>query len=159
MVRGVTLIVVALLAAGCSQFATDGISFVHDDRLQITHPADGSEIRLPVTVEWEDAGPDGGTYVVVVDRSPQPPGESPAWFARDDEACDADDGCPDAGYLARRGVYITADTEIVLEVLPRVRSGRDRGGLHSIVVVVLDGEGKRRGEEAASIDIEVSIDG
>lgn len=132
-----------------------GLSFVQDDRVTILEPRPRASVALPVRLAWRAEGfsADDGSFAVFVDRSPQPSGKSLHWLARDDKGCRADDGCPDAEYLARRGVYVTKAPELVLERVA-ARTDRDRD-LHEATIVLLDPEGRRIGESAFSVDFEV----
>lgn len=164
LLRAATLLCLALLVSGC---ALRGLSFTIDDRLQILHPGDREMVSLPVTIDWEVSdfevtGPDGsqqpnrGYFGVFVDRAPQPPGETVEWFAKDDESCRPEDGCPDEQYLADRGVHTTTETEFVIETLPPPPSDQvARRELHEVTIVLLDGSGRRIGESAFTAEFEV----
>ena len=142
-----------------------GLQFRVDDRLSFNSPKDRSEVSLPVKIDWEVrdfevTGPgdtpakDKGYFAVFVDGSPMPPGKSLRWVARKDNSCRAADGCPDEEYLAARGIYVTQDTELVLEQLPRT-GDEDRRERHRATVVLLDPTGKRIGESAFEIAFDV----
>lgn len=162
LVQGIALAGVCTALAGC---VPQGLAFRVDDRLTFRSPTDRSTVRLPVTLDWdvEDfqvTGPggqpreDAGYFAVFVDGTPVPPGKSLRWVARDDRRCRADDGCPDATYLADRGIYPTSETRLVLEQLPRGDDGdvRER---HRATVVLLDASGRRIGESAFEIAFDV----
>ena len=142
-----------LALTGC---APEGLAFRVDDRVQVVQPADRSTVDLPLTIDWEARDlPDGTSYAVFVDTTPVPPGEPLSWVARDDSGCRESDGCPDATYLADRGIHATDQTELVLEQLPRTdRAGDDRER-HRATVVLLDAEGRRLGESAFEITFDV----
>jgi hypothetical protein len=156
-----------LMAVALSGCAVSGLSFRIDDRLQILRPADREEVSLPVTIEWdiddfEVVKPDGsedpgrGYFGVFVDRAPQPPGETVEWFAKDDDSCRVEDGCPDKQYLADRGVHTTTETQFVVETLPPPPSDQvARRELHEVTIVLLDGNGRRIGESAFTAEFEV----
>jgi len=151
--RLVPLLVVALLSSGC---AVRGIAFRQDDRLTFTSPGDRDEVTLPVTVTWEVEGfdvPDDGSYAVFVDRSPQPPGKTLEWLARNDDTCRADDGCPNAAWFAERDVFTTTETEHTIERLPARTD--DRREMHEVTVVLLDAEGRRIGETGWTLELQV----
>ena len=144
----------ALVATSCAS----GLAFVQDDRLEITAPDSHSDVTLPVTIRWtvhdfNVTGPSGtaepaaGYFGVFVNKSPMPPGRPLSWIARDDRQCDRVPGCPDATYLADRGVYATSDTSITFRQLPdqNVFRGEET---HEITIVLLDGKGNRIGESA-----------
>lgn len=147
-----------------------GLAFRTDERLTFVTPEDRSTVTLPVTISWriEDflvTGPGGtlsdsaGYFAVFVDRTPMPPGEPLRWIARKDNSCRADDGCPDAEYLAGRGVYTTNGTSITLDQLPRTTNDEDRRERHRATVVLLDAETKRIGESAFEIEFDLERKG
>jgi hypothetical protein len=130
------------------------LSFQQDHRLTITSPANRSTVTLPVAVEWtvKDVG-DSASYAVFVDRAPQPPGQTVAWLFRGDDSCATAEACADPDHLARANIYTTDETRVVIDRVPRTTaSGRD---LHEIVIVLLDEAGRRRGESAFRVDLEV----
>ena len=156
-------VLLTLLLAGCG---VHGLAFRHDTRLSITAPQPRAPVTLPVTVTWEVDGfrvigldgaqlPDAGVFGVFVDGSPQPPGQPLAWFARDDETCRAAEGCPDAQYLAGRGVYTTTATRFKIAALPPRPVGSRRAEIHDVTISFLDGTGRRIGESAFSVSFEV----
>lgn len=156
--------VVAAFLPGC---AVDGLAFRIDDRLEIVSPEDRQAVELPVPIRWTitdfdvtgptgSKDPDSGFFGVFVDRAPQPPGETIAWFARDDKTCRKADGCPDKEYYSSRGVYTTNKTRFVLKTLPPPPSDQAaRRELHEVTIVLLDGAGRRIGESAFTSAFEV----
>jgi hypothetical protein len=151
--RAVTAGVVAVTAllSACSQFGTEGIRLTVDDSIEIVAPADRSTIGAPIEVSWTDDEPrPDGAYVVLIDRSPMPPGEPVEWFARDDENCQVSAGCPDELWLARRGITVTDDTAVTIEVIPPREESRE-GGYVDLTVIRLDAEGNRDGEDAYTV--------
>ena len=159
------LLAVTLAAASACGFGTRGLAFTNDDRVEITSPEDRQKLRLPVTIDWtiddfEVTGPGRGSgdregyFAVFVDRSPMPPGKTLRHIAKDDRSCRVDDGCPDAEYLAARGVYTTTETELVLEMMSKTaRDGRRE--FHDVTVVLLDPDGRRIGESAWHVRFEL----
>ena len=157
-------LVVCLLLSGC---VSQGLAFRVDERLTITAPADRATVGLPLRVAWEvedfDVTARGGTangnakdagyFGVFVDRAPQPPGRTLEWTARKDRSCRPSDGCPDAEYLAARGIYSTTDTSIVFPQLPKPPSDAKGKERHTITIVLLDTSGRRIGESAFQIDV------
>lgn len=160
-------LLLAALTALLSSCSTHGLSLMVDDRLTFDAPEDGQALALPVTIEWriehfevtrtpdpaEERGA-RGYFAVIVDRSPQPPGEPVTWFARDDETCRRDPSCPDATYLATRGVHTTADMSFTIDVLPRP-ADENRREMHEVTVVLLDPDGARIGESAWRVRFEI----
>jgi len=76
-----------------------------------------------------------------------PVGKNLKWLARDDAGCKRDARCPDAQYLADRGVFVTTDTSVTLQTLPQQTDGVG-DEQHYVNVVLLDGTGHRIGESA-----------
>lgn len=147
---------VALSAAGCAEFGTDGLLLRADDSIELTAPVDGAEVSAPLQVSWTDDAPRaGGGYVVLLDRAPMPPGEDVAWFARDDDTCLPNQGCPDEVWLARRGITVTSETSVSVAILPARAESRE-GAPYDVTVVRLDAEGRRDGEAAFSVQVRLA---
>lgn len=149
--------------AGCG---AQGLAFRVDERLTFRAPVDRSTVALPVTLDWdirdfEVTGPggeprkDSGYFAVFLDGTPMPPGRDLRWVARNDRRCRRDAGCPDAAYLAGRGVYTATETELVLDQLPRLGNEDDPRERHRATVVLLDARGARLGESAFEIAFDV----
>jgi hypothetical protein len=107
-----------------------------DDRVSITSPGDGDDVRLPLTVRWTAHDLDGGgahgtTFGIVIDEALPRPGKVP------DEH-----------------VLRTTRTSIVLDQLGSSNRPGGRGG-HVITIIRLDGEGRRQGEGAWRIRIDL----
>jgi hypothetical protein len=148
---------VALLGAlaGCD---VSHLQFRADDRLSFSAPRSRELVSAPFTVSWsmEDFDPVGldgssdkgrGAFAVFVDRAPMPLGKGLKWLARHDKGCERDPRCPDAEYLADRGVYLTTDTSLTVERLPAAGEGVGNEQ-HFVNVVLVDGQGQRIGESA-----------
>lgn len=117
------LLLVIALSAGCAQ----GLAFRVDDRIDITAPRDRDTVTLPLRLQWEVEGLDGGSFAVFVDRAPMRPG---------------------APFVAGRGAYSTTETELVIEEVGDPADGSDR---HAATIVLLDDEGRRHGESAFDV--------
>jgi hypothetical protein len=153
----------ALLLGLAAVVATTGcqlsqLQFRVDDRLHFSAPKARALVTAPVTVSWRISGftPSGldgsndrskGAFAVFVDRAPMPVGKDLRWLARKDAGCARDPRCPDASYLADRGIYVTTETSIRLETLPSAPAGVG-DEQHYVNVVLLDGGGHRIGESA-----------
>lgn len=144
-----------LALSGCS---VRDLQFRNDDRLEFSAPAERARVSLPLSVTWSmrdfrPVGLDGsdrddrGVFAVFVDRAPIPVGKDLEWLARDDSACRRDPRCPNAGYLAEQGVFVTTRPQVVLERLPQASDGVG-DEQHYVNVVLLDGTGTRIGESA-----------
>lgn len=146
------LLGLALITGACS---TEGLAFRQDTRLDIVAPADRALVTLPVDVRWEvrDQGLTG-PFAVLVDRAPPAPGRTLASLVSDEPGCVPSQGCPDAAYLAERNIFRTTATSFRVE---RVRDDgvEGRRERHEVTVVLLDAEGRRRGESAFSVEFEV----
>ncbi len=151
---GAAALVGALALGALAGCGVRGLAFREDTRVDIVEPADREVVALPVTVRWT-VRDFGGSFAVVVDGAPQPPGEPLGWFARDDDSCRARVGCPDEEYLANRRVFVTAEPELTVERLPDTEIEGRRREFHEVTVVLLDGEGRRVGESAWSVEFQV----
>ena len=150
---GLVFLSVTLPACGVS-----GLAFATDDRLEIVSPEDRAEVTLPMTVRWRahDLDLGDGSFGIFVDRAPQPPGESLAWIARDDDTCVASRACPDEQYLAERGVYSTRRTSFTIDLLPFTNpTDVRRREFHEFTIVLLDASGVRIGESAWFVEFQV----
>jgi hypothetical protein len=144
------------MLAGCAQFGTDGLSLRADRSITITTPKNRMRLPLPLQVAWTDTAPRaGGSYVVLIDRSPMPPGETVHWFAKGDADCATTPSCPDALYLARRGVTVTSATSVSIAIVPPLVGSRS-SNFHELTVVRLGADGRRDGETAANSLFKVS---
>ena len=167
LARGAALAVLCSVLSAC---VPQGLAFRVDERLTFTSPEERSTVTLPLTLDWEmrdfeitapgsgERREDAGYFAVFVDGAPMPPGEPLRWVARKDTGCREDDGCPDAEYLASRGIYTTTETELVLEQLPRLGDD-DRRERHRATIVLLDAGGSRIGESAFEIVFDVDRKG
>lgn len=164
--RPATALLVAGLCAALTGCAPEGLAFRTDTRLTIVSPEDRTEVSLPVMIDWDirdfevvepggEARKGAGYFAVFVDTTPMPPGEALRWVARDDTSCREADGCPDAEYLAARGIYTTTDTELVLEQLPRTGREGDPRERHRATIVLLDASGTRVGESAFEVAFDI----
>lgn len=151
MSRGLAAVAAVLaLAGGCGGVDR---TFRQEDDLRIEAPAASATVTLPFTVTWS-AGevPAGHRYAVFVDRAPMPPGKTLEWLSRDDDACRTAAACPDETWLNDHAVYTTSEPEVVVGAVPSsVLGDRSRSdGGHRLVVVELDGEGRRVSEQVAT---------
>lgn len=143
----------AIIGPGCS---TSGLAFRQDHRVAFIEPSDRSEVAVPFTVRW-DVDDFDGTFAVLVDRTPPPPDQTIAWLFRNDDSCRVDDDCPDEARLADENIYLTATPQVVIPRVPRsTATGRD---LHDVVVILLDHNGRRVGESAFRLELEIDRPG
>lgn len=157
MRRGLLVVCLLFVAltSGCGRF--DGLAFREDTRLDIVAPDDRADVALPVTVRWT-AARGAAAYGVFVDRAPQPPGKTLAWFARDDDNCFAADGCPDTAYFAQRQIFRTTATSFEITQLLDTQRDTRRREFHEATIVLLDDAGRRIGESAWSVEFQVDRD-
>lgn len=152
----------ALLVPACS---TSGLQFGTDNRIEwVTE--DRATLTLPATIEWDTPGfevtgpdgsedPDAGYFAVFVDRSPQGRGATLASLAADDDSCLEVDGCPNATWFIDHDVYVVEDgTSLTLDQLP-FPTDQDAREFHDLTLVPLDGTGRRQGEAAFRLRIEI----
>ena len=158
---GMTVVVLTVLS-GCG----GTYQFVQDDRLHFISPKNHSRVNRPVTIQWSISGftvgkPDGqrskssGLFAVFVDRSAVKPGQSLYKIIKKDAAClDKGPTCLDATALADHYVYLTDQTSLTIEQLPRVASS---GSIetHTATVILVDGAGYRIGESAWDLNFKV----
>lgn len=156
---GAVLLLALVALPACT---VQGLTFEQDDRITFIEPGYREKVTFPVTIRWsvdgfQVTGPDGesrddaGYFGVMFDVDPQPPGEGLDYFARNDISCRRSEGCPDRGYLEERGVYTTTATHLTVTALPPapgVELDRGEPDIHDVIVVLLDGEGRRIGESA-----------
>lgn len=154
--------VLALIAVTLSSCSINGLALAQDHRIEFIEPEYREKVTLPFTISWsvsdfELTGPNGesrddaGSIEILFDQEPQPPGEGLAYFARADLSCRKADGCPDRKYLAQRQIYVTTKTSFTVRALPPapgVDLERGQADIHDVVLVLLDGQGRRIGESA-----------
>lgn len=118
--------------------------------MKITSPKEGSTVTLPLTVDWTtnelDLSSTGDiTFGVFLDQKVIAPGKDLRQSFKKGDFCSAIPSCPDAAYLARRGVYVLKGTSLTLNELTDLRSDNVKNDTHRLVIVVLK-DGKRLGE-------------
>jgi hypothetical protein len=152
--KRITALLLAIAAtAGCN---ISQLQFKNDHRLSFQSPHSREKVKAPFTIRWsmkdfDATGLDGsrdknkGAFAVFIDRAPMPVGKDIKWLAKNDTSCKRDPRCPDAEYLASKGVFITKDTSVNIDVLPAVGDGVG-DDQHDVIIVLLDGTGHRIGE-------------
>ena len=145
------------VGSGCG---VSGLSFFQDDRISINTPSDQAEVSAPLTVQWTvkdfSVGPGMGSFGILVDRTPPKPGKTLASMFGGGDACRSEAECGAAPFLAERNVYATSDTTLILDRLPK-RTGDDRNR-HDLTIVLLDAQGRRVGEGAWTVQVDVRTD-
>lgn len=156
--RGVRALGLALVVVALSACQSGALQFRNDHRLSFSSPHARERVAATVTVRWtmrgfQPSGLDGsrepgrGVFAVFVDRAPMPVGKDVRWLFRGDASCRAERGCPSMEQLRGRGVLLTTDPDVTIDVLPRVGQGVG-DEQHFVNVVLLDGTGHRIGESA-----------
>lgn len=152
-------VAVAGLLAACDVSA---YAFRVDESITITEPEARSVVPLPVTVRWTDetppadlrvapADPTAEYYAVFVDRSPLAPGRTLSSLGEDPELCAADPACPDEVRLRDKGVFLTAEPQLVLEFLPDLRPSARASSKDPHEVTIVRMRGDSRVSESAFI--------
>ena len=164
--KAATLCVCLLLLFASTSCRLSGMSIRADKRVEITAPKNRSTVKLPFDVTWTSkdfkvtgadgsASNDAGWFMVLLDLSPMPPGQGISYFARGDESCRSDEGCPDAAYLADRDIFLTQEHTFHVDTLvdtrpPDRKSAQDD---HEITIVLLNGRNERIGESAFRVKV------
>jgi hypothetical protein len=152
--RARAALAVAFACAALAACGTSGLKFSTDKRVKMVAPPDRSKVHLPVQVRWRTAGLSGGSegpyFAVFLDRAPVRPGQSLRAVA--DDTCNRTPGCPDAAYLRDRYVFVTKDTSVSVDAVPK-KSGQRTGAAdqHEATIVLVDAKGRRIGEAAYSV--------
>ena len=149
------LVAVAALSSGAC--ATEGLSFVRDDRVEIEAPDENATVRLPVEVQWTAKDFDG-RFAVFVDRAPMRPNKTLLSIVPENDTCRQDDTCLTEQWLTEHFVYVTEGTSVTIDRVPARRHQRDRER-YELTIALLDGEGKRMGESAFTTEFFVEREG
>lgn len=154
--RVTALLLCALGASSVTACDISRLQFKNDHRLTFEAPKSRAKVVTPFTIRWsmkdfDPSGLDGstskdhGVFAVFVDRAPMPVGKDIKWIGHSDTSCKRDPRCPDAEYLASKGVYITQESSLSIDNLPPASDGVG-DEKHYVNVVLLDGTGHRIGE-------------
>jgi len=158
MTRLFRVLLAVCALGGLAACGTSGLEFAGDERVKVVSPSDRGKVELPMQIRWRAPGlnrnDDGPYFAVFVDRAPVQPGQSLRAVA--DDACNRTPGCPDASYLKDRNVYVTKDTSVTLEAVPK-KTGQRVGAAdnHDAVIVLIDSKGRRIGESAYPVEFTV----
>jgi hypothetical protein len=153
--RGTALAAATLALTGCN---LSGLQFHDDQRLHFDQPKARALVTTPVTVSWSmkgftATGLDGkkatgqGAFVLFLDQAPMKVGKDLKSIASSDASCLRDPRCPDASYLAQRGVYVTSDPSVTLTTITAQSDGVGNEQ-HFVNVIIVDGAGRRMTESA-----------
>jgi len=158
-VAGAVVAVLALLPA-C---ATHGLAFDNDHRVKFVSPRNRSTVHLPVALRWDAqrltrTAQGGPFFAVFVDRAPIKPGQTLS--AVGDDNCKRTPGCPDLTYLQDNYVFVTRDTRLTLNDVPKVRGQRTGAkNSHEATIVLVDPRGGRVGEYAYTVQFTIKGSG
>lgn len=150
MRSAVPALVAGLVVAGCGGAPR---ALVADQHVRIVSPAPLDVVAAPFTVRWTSTNRSDRSFAVFVDLQPVPPGHQLRDLA--DEQCKKIRGCPDAGYLANRGVFVTERSEVEVPTLPVLRGtgARARHPAHIVTIVTLDSAGRRTGDGSWQLEV------
>ena len=153
---GLALWALLALSPAC---AVHGLAFDNDHRVKFVSPRNRSTVHLPVALRWQAGAitrtPDGGPFFAVfVDRAPIKPGQTLAAVA--DDSCRHTRGCPDLTYLRDQYVFVTRETQLTLNDVPKARGQRTGARhAHEATIVLVDARGGRIGENAYTVDFTI----
>lgn len=159
--RAAAALAFLMVLSGC---ADHGLLFAQDRRVEIDFPEQNDEVTLPLTVRWSlaegvEVGRDIASFAVLFDAEPPPPLKTLDWLARSDVECERTPGCPDAEYLATRGIFTTTRTQLRIDdLLPLAGVDVEKGDrdVHDVTIVVLGPDGRRLNEAFWSRTFEIA---
>lgn len=136
-----------VLLAGCGS-----PRWTLDQSVVILSPSSLSTVSVPFDIQWKPSGLAPVKYGVFIDTAPMAPGHGVADMV--DSMCKLTPGCPDASYLAGRGVYLTSATHLAIDQLNPVggTDGRRSHPVHTVTIVRMDGNGHRLGEASWTVE-------
>ncbi len=128
------LLAVAPLLLAAAVLVTQRPALTTDTGFRVTAPLDGARVSGPVTLAWTSAA-GASSYAVVVDTAPPVPGAA----------------------VHPGTQVVTLDGKTVRLVLGHARSGSASARrFHTVRVIPVDGEGRRRGEDVAVVHVHVT---
>lgn len=146
--------VLSMLVTGCR---TTGMTFSKSDSLKMLAPSTASRVSLPLTVRWTAGAadaPPGSRFAAFLDRGTVSPGEA-VTSVLTEECAKQPKTCNQSQLLAEAGVFLTTTPSLLLRTLPtKLTHGTTGQEIHTLTVVVVDGSGKRRGEEFIRTEFE-----
>ena len=128
------LLAVAPLLLAAAVLVTQRPALTTDVSFRVTAPAYGTRVSGPIGLAWT-ASAGASSYAVVVDKAPPVPGA-----------------------VVRPGTQVvTLAGNTVTLVLGKARSGSPSvRRFHTVRVIPVDGEGRRRGEDVAVLHVHVT---
>jgi hypothetical protein len=160
-----TLVALLFITAACGIAHPTELNFRTDKRLTFIAPPARALVRTPLHVAWRMEGfrvarpgsappsENSGYFAVFVDRAPIRPRGTMRDIAHNDLECLRRPDCPDASYLAGRGIYQTTDSQLTIEQIPPIAGDTERIQFHTITVVLMDTSGHRIGESAWGLEV------
>lgn len=123
----VLMLAVAPLLLAVVLYAWQRPELTTDPAFRVTAPLSGTPVQQPVTLSWT-AAPGASSYAVVIDHP-----------------------VPAPGALVRAGdhVLLLSGRQLQLHLGSATQGSPSVRNVHEVVVVPLDREGKRRGEDVA----------
>lgn len=129
-------VALSLLMTGC----LEDRSFHENDMVRFVEPLEGDFASAPLLVRWEGRPEKTAQWALFLDRAPIKPGTS----------------IKDLEVQERQNLWITEEQELTIDFVPQrstsVDARRDR---HLLVVIPLDADGQRIGEQAATVELTV----
>ena len=146
----------ALLIAG-SACGTSGLAFKQDRRVDIVAPHERSKVTLPVDIAWTAKNVTEG-FAVLVDQAPPRPGRTLGSIFSGADTCRGKEGrqlCEQSNFLSQRNVFRTTANQFRIEQVPRLQGNDKKRQFHEVTLILVDSNGRRVGESAWSVQIEV----
>lgn len=132
------LLAVAVMCGTLAACSMSGLVFRDDATISVDAPANNGTVGLPVRVTWhlKAGSPPPASWAVLMDRTPPGPGAK----------------LPEN----RSGIVVTGQTSTSFDYLsPNTGGTREERNRHSVVVIMLDAQGRRMGELSGFAEFEV----
>ncbi|MHB8465749.1 MAG: hypothetical protein ACYDD7_13075 [Acidimicrobiales bacterium] len=157
MTRRVRVLAVALAAtsAALALSACNGVDPLLKRGKAVTFraPRNGAAVTLPVTVRWSGTLPRGGSYGVMIDAAPPPPGKSIWSLVSDKVGCFSVQLCHTEQNLQAHGADFTSASSY--EFSDTTFATGSRRGHHEVTIVILDRDLRRVDENAYTVAFNV----
>jgi hypothetical protein len=154
--RGARGMGAAALVAVAGLLSSCDLTFSASHEVAVVSPTQEQLVSLPVVFRWSSTARADRYFAVFVDRAPIAPGQS--LLAVASPACRRTPGCFDVAYLAQHDVFVTSSHTLKLDQVPSPSTAlltTQAPGVHQATIVVLDGEGRRVGESATTVEFRV----
>lgn len=140
-----------------SACGTSGLAFKQDKRVDIVAPRDRAKVKLPVEISWTAKNVNEG-FAVLVDQAPPRPGRTLGSIFHGTDTCRGKEGralCEQTSFLNQRNVFRTTENRFVVDQVPRLIGNDRKRQFHDVTLILVDSHGRRVGESAWSVQIEV----